>query len=145
MSNLFQLRSGKKAYGTKVLFDDAQFAINENEHVGVIGPNGAGKTTLFKILTGQETLDDGVITKAKSLQVGYLSQHDLWSPELTVERYLEEGCKTPLWELKSLGLGLGISDDLYSRPITSLSGGYRMRCKLLFLLGQESNLMLLDE
>src|SRR4029077_17167744 len=32
-----------------------------------------------------------------------------------------------------------------ARPILSLSGGYRMRIKLLGLLGQEPNLMLLDE
>ena len=49
---LLQLQSGFKSYGPKVLFEEAGFAINEGEHVGVIGPNGAGKTTLFKILVG---------------------------------------------------------------------------------------------
>jgi len=145
MSNLLQLQSGSKAYGTKSLFKDAGFAINEGEHVGVIGPNGAGKTTLFKILTGQENLDEGVIVKSQSLRIGYLAQHDQWPPDQSVEDYLSQDCLTPIWELKALAQGLGISEELFARPVMSLSGGYRMRCKLLYLLGQEPNLMLLDE
>lgn len=144
MSNLLQLRSGSKSYGTKVLFDDAQFAVNEGEHVGVIGPNGAGKTTLFKILTEQESLDSGIITRSKSLRLGYLAQHDHWGPDQTVESYLSQSLM-PLWELKALGVGLGITQEMYSHPVASLSGGFRMRCKLLYLIGQEPNLMLLDE
>jgi ATP-binding cassette subfamily F protein 3 len=145
VSNLLQLQEGSKAYGAKLLFDRATFAINEGEHVGVIGPNGAGKTTLFKILTQQESLDKGEVTRSKSLRVGYLAQHDNWGAEETVEQYLSKDCVTPLWELKSLAQGLGLSEDFFSRPILSLSGGYRMRCKLLYLIGQEPNLMLLDE
>lgn len=145
MGNLLQLQKGSKSFGPRKLFDEAQFAINEGEHVGVIGPNGAGKTTLFKILTNQESLDDGIVVKAKNLQLGYLAQHDHWLPNETVEMYLSEGCITPLWELKSLGHGLGLTEEIFSKPIMSLSGGYRMRCKLLYLIGQEPNLMLLDE
>ena len=71
---LLQLQSGHKAFGAKVLFDDATFAINEGEHVGVIGPNGAGKSTLFKILVDQEHLDEGIVTKSQQLRLGYLEQ-----------------------------------------------------------------------
>jgi ATP-binding cassette subfamily F protein 3 len=145
MSNLLQLQSGSKSYGTKSLFIDAAFAINEGEHVGVIGPNGAGKTTLFKILTNQENLDEGLIVKSQALRVGYLAQHDNWTAGQTVEDYLSQDCVTPIWELKSLGKGLGLSEEIFAKPIMSLSGGYRMRCKLLYLIGQEPNLMLLDE
>ncbi|MEN9724228.1 MAG: hypothetical protein RJB38_2214 [Pseudomonadota bacterium] len=145
MENLIQLRSGSKAYGSKQLFEEASFSINEGEHVGVIGPNGAGKTTLFKTLIGQEDLDSGEIIRARGLRLGYLSQHDSWLPEETIESYLERDSKLPLWELKSLGRGLGLRDEDYSKPVQSFSGGYRMRAKLLRMLGQEPNLMLLDE
>jgi ATP-binding cassette subfamily F protein 3 len=145
MSNLLQLQDGSKAYAAKLLFDRANFAINEGEHVGVIGPNGAGKTTLFKILTNQETLDDGTVTRSKSLRIGYLAQHDTWKDGETIEEYLSKDCVTPIWELKALGKGLGLSEELFQTPVMSLSGGYRMRCKLLYLIGQEPNLMLLDE
>ncbi len=145
MSNLFQLQSGAKSYGTKSLFTDASFAINESEHVGVIGPNGAGKTTLFKIMTDQENLDEGEIIRSQALRVGYLAQHDNWAAGQTVEDYLTDGCVSPIWELKSLGQGLGLTQEIFAKPVASLSGGYRMRCKLLYLIGQEPNLMLLDE
>jgi ATP-binding cassette subfamily F protein 3 len=142
---VLQLRKGSKAYSTKILFDEASFALNEGEHVGVIGPNGAGKTTLFKVLTGEESLDSGEIITSNKLRLGYLSQHDHWPEGQSVEEFLTLNCQTPLWELKSLGKNLGLSEELFAAPITSLSGGYRMRCKLLYLIGQEPNLMLLDE
>lgn len=145
MANLLQLQSGNKSFGLRSLFVDAQFSVDEEEHIGVIGPNGAGKTTLFRILTGDEALDSGQIICAKSLRMGYLAQHDHWKPNETVEDYLSAGCKTPIWELKALGKDLGLSDEIFAKPILSLSGGYRMRCKLLYLIGCEPNLMLLDE
>ena len=145
MSNLFQLQKGAKAYGTKSLFADVNFAINESEHIGVIGPNGAGKTTLFKIMTDQENLDEGEMIRSQSLRLGYLAQHDNWLPGQTVEDYLSHDCVKPIWELKALGQDLGLTLEIFSRPVAALSGGYRMRCKLLYLIGQEPNLMLLDE
>ena len=145
MSNLIQMQRGAKSYATRKLFSEATFAINEGEHVGVIGPNGAGKTTMFRILTGKETLDSGEFVRTTNLRVGYLAQHDEWREGDTVEDFLERDTTLPIWEIKSLGRGLGLDDSIYARPIMSLSGGYRMRCKLLRLIGQEPDILLLDE
>ncbi|WP_347357366.1 ATP-binding cassette domain-containing protein [Bdellovibrio sp.] len=142
---LLQLQSGHKAFGSKVLFDDATFAINEGEHVGVIGPNGAGKSTLFKILVDQEHLDEGLVTKSQQLRLGYLEQEADWNVDQKVEEYLEKNCIKPLWELKQFGLKLGLTEAHFQSHLKQLSGGYRMRVKLLFLIGQEPNLLLLDE
>lgn len=145
-SNLLQVFEGHKAFGGQSLFTDATFAINEGEHVGVIGPNGAGKTTLFKILIENEALDSGKIIRAQSLRIGYLSQHDVWEPMETGNSFLARVADGgPLWEAKAQGRALQMSEALLERPITSLSGGYRMRIKLLGLLAQRPNLMLLDE
>jgi len=143
--NLLQLSNGAKAFGGQKLFDEAVFSINEGEHVGVIGPNGAGKTTLFKILVGDEDLDSGQLIQSNSLRLGYLSQHDQWGAEETGNSYLERICKIPVWQAKSAGRELQVSEDIFAKPITSLSGGYRMRIKLIGLLGTDPNLMLLDE
>lgn len=143
--NLLQLQNGFKQYGTKVLFNSASFAVNEGEHIGVIGPNGAGKTTLFKILVGQESLDSGDLIKAQKLKIGYLEQESEWSLEQTAEEYFQQSCITPLWDLKQLGKELGLTENHFKSPLKSLSGGYRMRMKLLYLIGLEPNLMLLDE
>lgn len=143
--NLLQLNQGFKQYGMKVLFDNARFAVNEGEHVGVIGPNGAGKTTLFKILVGQEQLDAGELITSKSLKVGYLEQESKEPLDKSAEEFLTETSITPVWELKQLGLELGLLEKHFAVPFHELSGGYRMRMKLLSLIGKEPNLMLLDE
>ncbi|WP_413558888.1 ATP-binding cassette domain-containing protein [Bdellovibrio sp. HCB209] len=142
---LLQLQDGHKAYGSKVLFDQATFAVNEGEHVGVIGPNGAGKTTLFKILVDQEHLDSGIVTKSQQLRLGYLEQESDWNISEKVEEYLDKNCITPLWELKQFGLKLGLTERHFQSHLKELSGGFRMRVKLLYLIGQEPNLLLLDE
>lgn len=143
--NLLQLQKAHKAYGTKILFDDETFAINAGEHVGVIGPNGAGKTTLFRSLVGEEYLDSGEIIKSNALRLGYLAQEDDWNLNESGEEFLQSNCSLPLWKLKDLGLGLGLKPHHFSEPLKNLSGGYRMRFQLLFLIGREPNLMLLDE
>lgn len=143
--SLLQVHQGSKAYGLQVLFDRATFAINEGEHVGVIGPNGAGKSTLFRILIGQEELDSGQVIRSQKLRVGYLSQHDNWLPDETGNTYLDRICTIPVWEAKAKGRQLRVSEEVFAKPILSLSGGYRMRIKLIGLLGGDPNLMLLDE
>lgn len=143
--NLLQLRSGSKFFGNRSLFEDANFSVNENEHIGVIGPNGAGKTTLFRILSEELELDSGEFIRSGQLRMGYLQQHEVWKDNQSVEDYLEDGASMPLWEMKKLATGLGLSDLHLSGTIQALSGGYRMRVKLLKLLGMKPNLMLLDE
>jgi ATP-binding cassette subfamily F protein 3 len=143
--NLLQVHNALKQYGAKILFNNAGFSINQGEHVGVIGPNGAGKTTLFKIIVGQESLDSGDITKLNGLRIGYLEQESEWSLTETAEQYLQNNCLKPIWDLKQIGLGLGLSEDHFQKKLSDLSGGYRMRMKLLYLIGLEPDLMLLDE
>lgn len=143
--NLMQLIGAEKSYGSRTLFKDATVSINRDEHIGVIGPNGAGKSTFFRILVGQESMDQGRLVKSKELSLGYLSQHDHWNEGETGNEYLLRTSSIPLWELKSRGRELKVKEEMLDRPIQSLSGGYRMRVKLLALLGQSPNLMLLDE
>jgi len=145
VSNLLQLQNGVKAWGARVLFDSASFAVNEGEKVGVIGPNGAGKTTLFKILVGTESLDSGQIVRMNGLRLGYLAQEDHWSTDETIESYLTSQTQTPIWELKQLAPSFGLPIERFGEKVSSLSGGYRMRAKLLHLLASKPDLMLLDE
>jgi ATPase subunit of ABC transporter with duplicated ATPase domains len=63
-----------KQYGRQVLFVDASFQLNPGEKVGLVGPNGAGKTTLFRMIVGEESPDDGDVSVAKKLTVGYFRQ-----------------------------------------------------------------------
>lgn len=82
------------AYGTKVIYDDCNFHFEAGDKVGVIGVNGAGKTTLFRIILGQQQLDDGEIDFGNNLRLGYLPQEITIPPEhadITVWDYVASG------------------------------------------------------
>jgi ATPase subunit of ABC transporter with duplicated ATPase domains len=63
-----------KQYGRQILFVDASFQLNPGEKVGLVGPNGSGKTTIFRLITGEETADEGEIAVPRKLTIGYFRQ-----------------------------------------------------------------------
>jgi len=63
-----------KQYGRQVLFVDASFQLNPGEKVGLVGPNGSGKTTLFRMIVGEEHVDDGEVSVPRKLSIGYFRQ-----------------------------------------------------------------------
>ena len=63
-----------KQYGRQVLFVEASFQLNPGEKAGLVGPNGAGKTTIFRMITGEETPDDGDVSVPRKLTIGYFRQ-----------------------------------------------------------------------
>ncbi len=63
-----------KQYGRQILFVDASFQLNPGEKAGLVGPNGAGKSTLFRMITGEEEADDGVVNVPRKLAVGSFKQ-----------------------------------------------------------------------
>jgi ATPase subunit of ABC transporter with duplicated ATPase domains len=66
--------SVSKQYGKQILFVDAAFQLNPGEKAGLVGPNGAGKTTIFRMITGEESPDEGELTVPKKLTIGYFRQ-----------------------------------------------------------------------
>lgn len=64
-----------KQYGNKVLYKNGNFQINPGEKIGLVGPNGAGKSTIFRLITGEESADEGQISKPGKTVVGYFSQN----------------------------------------------------------------------
>ena len=66
------------AFGTEVIYEDADFYIDTHDKVGIVGENGAGKTTLFHVLLHEQELDSGTISTGNS-RIGYLPQ------EITIE------------------------------------------------------------
>ena len=63
-----------KGYGDRLLVEDMSFALPPGGMVGVVGPNGAGKTTLFRMITGQETPDNGEIRVGGTVRLAYVDQ-----------------------------------------------------------------------
>ena len=59
--SLLEVKELTKNFGGLAAVSNVDFAIEENELVGLIGPNGAGKTTFFNLLTGVYVPTEGTI------------------------------------------------------------------------------------
>ena len=72
------------------IYDDCSIHFDASDKVGIVGVNGAGKSTLFKVILGQQKLDDGEI-ELPSLRLGYLPQEikiDEAHADITVWDYI---------------------------------------------------------
>ncbi|MBP5354029.1 MAG: ABC-F family ATP-binding cassette domain-containing protein [Lachnospiraceae bacterium] len=75
-------------FGDRAIFRDVTFRLLAGEHIGLVGANGEGKSTFFNIITGDLMPDDGTITWAKNVRVGYLDQHTVLKPGMTIRDVL---------------------------------------------------------
>ncbi len=90
MATVLQAQKLTKTYGTKVLFENLDFNINEGEKVALIAPNGTGKSSLLKIIAGADTPDlndngeSGTIQIFSSGGVAFLDQEPVFDNEKTL-------------------------------------------------------------
>lgn len=75
-------------FGDRAIFRDVTFRLLAGEHIGLVGANGEGKSTFFNIVTGALMPDEGTITWAKNVRVGYLDQHTVLKPGMTIRDVL---------------------------------------------------------
>ncbi len=78
-----------KRYGVRTILDQLSFGVMQGEKVGLIGRNGAGKSTLFRLLSGDDTPDDGQVILTQGLRVARLSQEPEFAPGATIRQALE--------------------------------------------------------
>ncbi len=62
------------AFGHVALLDHADFQLDEGERVGLIGRNGGGKSSMMRVLAGQGNLDDGLVWRAPTARICFVSQ-----------------------------------------------------------------------
>lgn len=77
-----------KSFNEVPVLRNVSFHIEDNEKAAIVGINGAGKTTLLRIIMGELSADEGLVTFAKDKTVGYLSQHEAVSGENTIYQEL---------------------------------------------------------
>ncbi|MEY3470800.1 MAG: hypothetical protein RLZZ223_150 [Candidatus Parcubacteria bacterium] len=142
---LIRIYNLEKNYGLKVIFNTANCSIHEGEIYGVLGRNGAGKSTLFRMILGLEESDDGDITLDKTARIGYIAQEDDFDLNQTGLEYLLSTTKAQDWEIIKQALEFDMPKEKLDLPINDISGGYRMRLKLIKMLMSKPNLILLDE
>jgi len=140
-----------KAYGDRLLFENLDFKLPPGGIVGVIGPNGAGKTTLFRILTGQEKPDGGVLRVGETVVMGYVDQsRDSLDGKKTVWEEISGGAdvlelgKRTMQSRAYVG-AFNFKGGDQQKKVGQLSGGERNRVHLAKMLKSGVNLLLLDE
>jgi sulfate-transporting ATPase len=141
----------RKGFGDRLLIDDLTFKLPRGGIVGVIGPNGAGKTTLFRMITGHEQPDAGVLRVGDTVQLAYVDQsRDALDDDASVwaevsggmdqikvgDRTMSSRAYCSSWNFKG-------SDQ--QKTVGKLSGGERNRLHLAKLLRSGGNVLLLDE
>jgi len=141
----------KKAFGEKFLIDGLDFKLPPGGIVGVIGPNGAGKTTLFRMITGQETPDEGELRIGDSVTLGYVDQsRDSLNDDATVWEEISEGeAEVELGKRKVQSRAyvgaFNFRGPDQQKKVGQLSGGERNRVHLAKMLKSGANVILLDE
>ena len=149
-----------KRFDRQFVVSDVNLKIKQGEIVGLLGPNGAGKTTTLRMIAGvlppskgtvviDETNieTDGIVKK----RIGFLPENNPLYEELTVEEYLS------FWsDMKEIPQGkrqeaidfvvdrCGIT-EVYYRPISELSKGYRQRVGLSQAILTKPDILILDE
>jgi ATP-binding cassette ChvD family protein len=140
-----------KAYGSNLLFDGLTFSLPPGGIVGVIGPNGAGKTTLFRMITGAEKPDKGMITVADTVKLAYVEQsRESLKDDMNVWEAVSDGLEntkvgTMTVNTRAYVAKFGFVGQDQQKKVGVLSGGERNRVHLARMLKSGANVILLDE
>jgi len=79
--NLISVDKISKSVGSKILFENISFGVDEGEKIALIGINGSGKTTLLNILAGVDHPDSGKVSVNNDCYINYLRQFPKFDPE----------------------------------------------------------------
>lgn len=160
--------------GRKIL-NNISCQIMPGQKIGLVGRNGAGKSTLFRIMLSEMEHDSGELRCAKNITIATVKQNIPNSSLSAIDYVIEsdekrtrclkeiETCTDPnlmgdLYEeliqidaytaearAGEILKGLGFDAQMQLKPVTSFSGGWRMRIALAAALFQKPDLLLLDE
>ncbi len=156
-----QARGISKSFGPTKAVDSLSFDIRRGEVVGFLGPNGSGKTTTMRMLTSFYTPDegdiliDGVDSQEQDMvtrqSIGYLPENNPLYGDLLVSEFLRF-----VADLRGMSQAerrenldrtvteAGLS-EVYNRPISQLSKGYRQRVGLAQAILHQPAVLVLDE
>jgi len=158
---MIETKSLTKRFGEVLAVDGVDISVKKGEVLGFLGPNGAGKTTTMRVLTcftapssgtakvnGYDVLDNPLGARQS---VGYLPESNPLYPDMLAVEYLRfaaevrgidkvEAQRRIKTIIEETGLG-----DYYSRPIRTLSKGYRQRVGVAQALIHQPPILILDE
>ncbi len=141
----------RKGFGDRLLIDDLSFSLPRGGIVGITGANGAGKTTLFKMITGQETPDEGTLKVGETVELAYVDQsRDALDDDKNVWQEISGGMDTikvgdQTMNSRAYCSSWNFKGSSQQKKVGKLSGGERNRLHLAKLLRAGGNVLLLDE
>lgn len=147
---LLQLRQITLKYSTAPLLDQVDFQVDPGERICLLGRNGAGKTSLMRIITGEETPNEGEIIRPDSANITRLIQEIPDDIEGTVLEVIHSGLRPDRheeeWEsdvrIDDLIEAMGLPSSMI---FSALSGGLKRRTLLARALAGQPDILLLDE
>ena len=169
IKNLSYLQSGIP------LLENVNLQAYANQRIGLVGKNGCGKSTLFRLIRGMIKPDSGEVSVQPGKTIAFVEQETVNSDQPTLEFVLDGDAELRLLEktlarenhdtewfdaqhrfedidgygararAAQLLNGLGFANDTLENPVTSFSGGWRMRLNLARALMRRADLLLLDE
>ncbi|MDF1698669.1 MAG: ABC-F family ATP-binding cassette domain-containing protein, partial [Saprospiraceae bacterium] len=136
-----------KSYASKIVFKDANLAIERGQKVSFVGRNGEGKSTMIKAIMNEIDFE-GTCKLGHNVKVGYFAQNQasLLDPKLTIFETVDEVAKGEVrTQIKNLLGRFMFSGDDIDKKVSVLSGGEKTRLAMVKLLLEPVNLLILDE
>ena len=129
--------------GNKELLVNSSMSVYYKERVCLLGKNGTGKTTLIKNIMNN-THDN--IKLGANISIGYIPQEIRFdNEELTVYEFVREFFVGSESELRSKLYRFYFNDESIFKKLKTISGGEKVRIKLLELILKKANFLILDE
>ena len=136
------------AYGSKVLLHNTELRLLRGKRYGLLGGNDSGKSTLLRAIANHQI--DGFPPESELRTV--LVEADIQGEmsHLACLDYVFEDerikhCGAPREEVARVMSSVGFTEKMLRDPITSLSGGWRMKLALARAMLQNADILLLDE
>lgn len=135
-----------KSFGQKQLLKGTNFHVYWKDRTAIVGRNGSGKSTVLKILLGELPVDAGLNKLGSNVNIGFLSQHfEIKDPKARLIDVFRQVVHVDEGEARHiLAKFMFYGPDVFKR-IGDLSGGERMRLRLVQLMHQDVNFLVLDE
>ncbi|MDB6062606.1 MAG: ATPase component of transporter with duplicated ATPase domain [Verrucomicrobiaceae bacterium] len=172
---MIELQSISLHRGNKILLKGASLRIHPGEKTALVGANGCGKTSLFLLLQGLLQVDAGMVSIPAQWRIAHMAQEVAAGDRTALEFVLDGDVELRRIErelaettddnhlahlygeldaidgyqaerrAEQLLLGLGFAPAQGQQPVSSFSGGWRIRLNLAQALMCPSDLLLLDE
>jgi elongation factor 3 len=134
------------AYGSRILLNQARLHLKRGKRYGIIATKSAGKTTLLKSIANYQI--DG-FPPASQLKTVFLDTDvQGFKKSQSVVNFVHscvESEGVSLEECKDMLLKVEFTEEMIQMPVTSLSGGWRMKLALARGMLRKADILLMDE